>query len=131
MEDCIFCKIVNNELENFTIYEDDLVKCILDNSPLTNGHILILPKKHYLNMFDVDENVINHAYKITKEKLYPMLKERLNAKGLTICQNNELGQEVKHLHIHLIPRYDNDLVEFIYNKDDIKNQKEIYDILTK
>lgn len=131
MKDCLFCKIINNEIPSSTVYEDDLIKVFLDINPTTNGHMLIIPKKHHVNVMDIDENIVNHALKVIKEKLYPMLKNRLGCDGLTIVQNNEYGQEVKHYHIHLIPRYQNDLVSDSYNKDLLIPVEEVFAKLSK
>ena len=129
MEDCIFCKIIKGELPSRTIYEDDLIKIIMNINPATNGHLLVLPKEHMVNINDTTNEVINHSMNIIREKIYPLLKERLNCKGLTISQNNELGQEIKHYHIHLTPRYDNDLLDFNYNKEMISDLDEIFNKL--
>ena len=126
MKDCIFCKIINNELPSKTIYEDELIKVIMNINPTTNGHLLVLPKQHYVNILDIDEKIISHSFKIIRDKLYPVLKEKLNCEGLTISENNFLGQEIKHFHIHLTPRYENDLVDFNYNKDLIEDIDTIY-----
>ena len=130
MEDCIFCKIVSNEIKSHTIYEDELVKVFLDANPETNGHMLIIPKKHYQNILDLDEKIIPHAVKIIKEKLYPLIKEKLHCDGMTIAQNNEYGQEVKHFHIHVVPRYENDQDYHSYNKDILISIEDIYSKLT-
>lgn len=130
MNDCIFCKIIKNELPSKTIYEDDLIKVIMNINPTTNGHLLVLPKTHYENILDINENVVMHSFKVIREKLYPLLKEKLNCKGLTISENNFLGQEIKHFHIHLTPRYENDLVDFNYNKELLNDIDEIYSKLT-
>lgn len=130
MEDCIFCKIVNNEIKSHTIYEDELVKVFLDANPETNGHMLIIPKKHYQNILDLDEKIIPHAVKIIKEKLYPLMKEKLHCDGMTITQNNEYGQEVKHFHIHVVPRYENDQDYHSYNKDILISTEDVYSKLT-
>ena len=130
MEDCIFCKIIKGELPSKTIYEDDLIKIIMNINPTTNGHLLVLPKEHIVNIMDISNELITHSMDIIRN-LYPTLKERLNCKGLTISQNNELGQEIKHFHIHLTPRYDNDLLDFNYNKDMLKPLDEVYSLLTK
>lgn len=130
MEDCIFCKIVNNEIKSHTIYEDELVKVFLDANPETNGHMLIIPKKHYQNILDLDGKIIPHAVKIIKEKLYPLIKEKLHCDGMTIAQNNEYGQEVKHFHIHVVPRYENDQDYHSYNKDILISIEDIYSKLT-
>ena len=131
MNECIFCKIINDELPSKTIYEDEVIKVILNINPETNGHLLVLPKKHYDNLFDIEKKIIDHSIDIIKEKIYPLLKEKLNCEGLTISQNNFLGQEIKHFHIHLVPRYQEDNLEFNYNKDLIKDIDKIYNDLTK
>ena len=131
MKDCIFCKIINNEIPSSTVYEDDLIKVFLDINPTTNGHMLIIPKKHHVNVMDIDEDVVSHALKVIREKLYPMLKENLGCDGLTIVQNNEYGQEVKHYHIHLIPRYQDDLVSDSYNKEMLIPVEEVFARLSK
>ena len=105
MSDCIFCKIIKGEIPSYTIYEDELVKVFLDVNPVTNGHMLIIPKKHYENVFDIDTSIISHSVNLIRDKLYPIIKEKLKADGLTISQNNGYGQEVKHYHIHLIQYY--------------------------
>ncbi len=130
MNDCLFCKIIKKELPSKTIYEDQLIQVIMNINPLTNGHLLVLPKKHFINILDIDEEFINHSFKIIKKELYPILKEKLNCKGLTIIENNELGQEIRHFHIHLIPRYENDEYKEISSKD-IKNLDEIFSKITK
>lgn len=110
--DCIFCKIVNNEAPSYTIFEDEIVKVFMNINPASNGHLLIVPKKHYTNLVDIPLDTLNHINMISKN-MYTLLKEKLHVDGLTISQNNDYGQEVKHYHLHLIPRYENDNIEFI------------------
>lgn len=119
--DCIFCKIVRGELESFTVYEDDIVKVFLDSNPDSNGHMLIIPKKHYVNITDIDMNTLDHIMMVAK-KMYRLIMEKLNPDGIKLVQNNGILQVVKHYHLHLIPAYksSNDM-----------NIKEIYDILMK
>ena len=117
MEDCIFCKIIKGEIPSRTIYEDEIIKVIMNINPNTDGHLLIIPKKHYENLFDIDQSIINHSIDIIKEKLYPKLKADLKTDGLTIAQNNYYGQEIKHYHLHLIPRYEGDGADFCYEKE--------------
>ena len=131
MNDCIFCKIINNEVPSKTIHEDELVKVIMSIDPVTNGHLLILPKKHYTNILDINEIIVTHSLKLTKDKLYPLLKEKLNCDGLTISENNFLGQEIKHFHIHLIPRYKDDNIDFNIIKENINDLDEVFNNLTK
>ena len=128
--DCLFCKIINNELPSSTVYEDNLIKIIMNINPNTNGHLLILPKKHYVNILDIDEEIITNSLKVVREKIYPLLKEKLACEGLTLAENNELGQEIRHFHIHLIPRYKNDGADVSYKNDTLEDVGEIFDKLT-
>lgn len=131
MNDCIFCKIINGELPSKTIYEDELIKVIMNINPSTNGHLLVLPKEHCENILDIKEEIVTHSFKVIRETLYPLLKEKLNCEGLTLSENNWLGQEIKHFHIHVTPRYQNDEVEFTYNEKLLEELDEIYNKLIK
>lgn len=131
MEDCLFCKIMRGEIPAKTIYEDDMAKVFMDINPLTNGHMLIVPKKHQENILDIEEEFIVHALKITREHLFPLLKEKLNCDGLTIEENNFYGQDVKHFHIHLIPRYQDDELKQTANTKNLKDVDNIYKVLTE
>ncbi len=122
--DCLFCKIVNGEIPSETIYEDDLVKVFLDINPTTNGDSLVVPKKHFTDFRDIDDETLNHLYKVMRE-LYPRYKEKLNCDGITISHNTDYGQDIKHFHIHFIPRYKDDEVKHLSNKELLKDIKEI------
>ncbi len=115
---CIFCKIVENEIPSNKIYEDDNFIAILDISPVTKGHTLIIPKNHYENIFDLPKNIYTELGNVIV-KLSNILKETLNFKGLNILNNNGpvSGQSVLHFHVHLIPRYDNDTFDFNFNSN--------------
>lgn len=107
MEDCIFCKIMKGEIPSYTIYEDEIVKVFLDIEPITAGHCLVVPKKHTENLETIDDNTLIHIQRVSKD-MYKLLKEKLGCVGMTRLQNNGYGQDVKHYHLHLIPRYEND-----------------------
>lgn len=128
--DCLFCKIIEGSIPSKTIYEDDLVKVFLDISPNTNGHCLIIPKKHIVTVNELDDEIITHILKVEKE-MYELLKEKLNIEGLTIVQNNDLGQEVKHYHVHLIPRYSNDNWNLSYDQNIIEDIDEVYNKIAR
>ena len=123
--DCLFCKIIEGNIPSKTIYEDDLVKEFLDINPNTNGHCLIIPKKHIVTIEEMDIELVTHILEVEK-KIYRILKEKLNIEGLTIVQNNDLGQEVKHYHVHLIPRYQNDNWEIHFNQKNLVELDEVY-----
>ena len=129
MDNCIFCKIINGEIPSYTIYEDDIVKVFLDINPNTNGHMLIIPKKHYTDIYDMDDETILHIHKIQKE-MYDLVKEKLGAIGCTFAQNNGIAQDVKHYHMHLMPRYQNDGWKNVYDKSHIKDVEDVYKQLT-
>jgi len=130
MNDCIFCKIIKGELPSKTIYEDEQIKVIMNINPSTNGHLLVLPKEHCENILDIKEEIVTHSFKVIKNTLYPLLKEKLNCEGLTLSENNWLGQEIRHFHIHVTPRYQNDEVEFTYNENLLEDLDEVYNKLT-
>lgn len=104
--DCIFCKIASGEIPSLKVYEDDIVLSFLDINPKSNGHTLIIPKKHFNDLDDIDLNTLNHINKISK-KIKKILEEKLNCESIQLVQNNGLIQEVKHYHLHLIPYYKN------------------------
>lgn len=104
---CIFCKIIEGDIPSYTIYENNLVKAFLDINPISEGHLMLVPKKHFVNIEDIDDVYLAAINEATK-KILPVLKTKLNCQGLSIMQNNGLGQEIKHFHSHLIPRYEND-----------------------
>ncbi len=102
--DCIFCKIINDEIPSYTLYEDEIVKVFLDVNPDSNGHTLIIPKKHYKDLYEIDDDTLIHIMKVAR-KIDKTLHEKLNTSGLTLIQNNGDVQEVKHFHLHLKPYY--------------------------
>ncbi|MGX7181225.1 HIT domain-containing protein [Enterococcus pallens] len=107
MENCIFCKIINQEIPSYKVYEDDKVYAFLDLSQVTKGHTLVVPKQHVADIFEYDEALAGEVFaripKVAKalEKAFPEME------GLNILNNNkELAyQSVFHSHVHLIPRY--------------------------
>lgn len=105
---CIFCKIVAGEIPSYTIYEDEEFKVILDINPASKGHALIIPKVHYADLYDIDEEVAARAMKLAK-KLATRMTEEFGCEGFNVLQNNNeaAGQTVFHFHLHLIPRYEN------------------------
>ena len=107
-EACIFCKIIAGEIPSNTIYEDEDFKVILDVNPASRGHALILPKDHYADIYEIDEETASKAMRLAKRLALHMTK-RLDCDGFNILQNNHevAGQTVFHFHMHLIPRYQN------------------------
>ena len=130
MDNCVFCNIIKGEIPSKTVYEDEKIQVIMNINPNSNGHLLVIPKSHIVNINDMNGELIQHCLQIIKEKLYPLLKEKLNCEGLTMVQNNELGQEIKHYHIHLIPRYQNDNIDLTYNKQILNSLDDVFEKLS-
>lgn len=110
-ENCIFCKLANGDIPTATLYEDDDFRVILDAGPASKGHALILPKEHYKNLYELDDEIAAKALVLAK-KVITKLTDVLGCDGYNIVQNNGevAGQTVFHFHIHLIPRYEGDEV---------------------
>ena len=119
---CIFCKLANGDIPTNTIYEDADFRVILDASPATKGHVLILPKQHYANMFEIDDEVLAKAAKLAK-KVITHEKEVLGCDGYNVLQNNgeAAGQTVFHFHMHLIPRYKGDQVGITWHPGELSD----------
>jgi len=102
---CIFCKIINNELPSYKVYEDDKTLAFLDIKPTSLGHILVVSKIHYANLEEIAEEDLS-ALILTVKKLGAKLKNKLGVSGYNIIVNNDpvSGQEIPHIHFHLIPR---------------------------
>lgn len=106
IEDCIFCKIIRGEIPSATIYEDEDFKVILDISPASRGHALILTKEHYANLYQLPEELAGKVMALAG-KLASHMTNKLHCDGFNLVQNNGqvAGQTVFHFHLHLIPRY--------------------------
>ena len=101
----IFCKIVNGEIPSNCIYEDDIVKVIMDVNPVSDGHCLVIPKVHYQDLYDIDTQTLNHILSVAHD-WSKILMENFDCDGVTLVQNNGSVQEVKHFHLHVIPKYE-------------------------
>lgn len=113
---CIFCKIAKGEIPCYKIYEDNDFLAFLDLSQATKGHTLIIPKKHYDNIFSLDEKIDIMLPVVTVAKA---LKKTLKIDNINMINNNGplAGQTINHFHIHLIPRYDNDKVSLNFGEN--------------
>lgn len=119
--DCIFCKIIDGDIPSYKLYEDDDILVFLDINPIDLGHTLIIPKKHVLDIMEIDNEcfikIINKARDIAD-----LISRKLNSSGFKIVQNNGKLQEVKHFHLHVIP---------CYNEKKELTVEEVFNILTK
>lgn len=111
MESCIFCKILAGEIPSVSVYEDECFRAILDVSPAARGHVIILPKEHAADIFELSEETASKLMPVAK-KIAEAVKKATGCEGINILQNNgaAAGQTVFHLHVHIIPRYEKDTV---------------------
>lgn len=114
MNDCLFCKIINGEIPSSVVHRDDDVVAFLDIFPYTKGHTVVVPVKHYHNLLDFPDEKMQKYFSRIKN-LAGRIKEKLNADGINIVQNNfpAAGQVINHLHFHIIPRWENDGRHFV------------------
>ena len=117
---CLFCNIVDGKIPSYTLYEDDVVKCFLDLNQECLGHTLIVPKTHTLDNTTIDNNTLLHVFEISKI-LENRIKNKLKVEGISIMINNGIAQDIKHFHMHIMPKYS--------NKPDALELDKLYEIL--
>lgn len=130
---CIFCKIINQEIHSKKIFEDEKTYAFLDIDPVTDGHILVIPKKHYVDVDDCDEEYLKEVISTCK-KIGGLLIEKLNATGFNIlnASGKDAQQTVFHLHFHVVPRFKDDGLDMWYSsKNKKKSVDKIYSLLKK
>ena len=126
---CLFCKIINGDIPCYKIYENDYVLAFLDINPDSDGHTLIIPKKHFTDLDDIDETTLSEIFKAAK-LIKKILEDKLGCEGMVMQQNNGFVQEIKHYHLHLKPYYKDKIsIEMMKHNELIKDAKEIYEIL--
>lgn len=106
-DSCIFCKIVQRQAPSSVIYEDEAVLSFLDIRPLNLGHTLVIPKAHYVDVFDIPEELLSRVFEIARRVSFAV-KEATEADGISIIQQNgkAAGQDIFHLHVHVVPRFE-------------------------
>ena len=131
-DDCIFCKIAAGQIPSSTIYEDGHFRVFLDINPASRGHCLIVPKEHFTNIYDLDAETAGKIFTLAT-LISRTLKKVLKCDGLNVIQNNEAiaGQSVFHFHMHLIPRYKGDGLNFLAAQPagDMEEIRKIRDLL--
>ena len=122
--DCIFCAIAEGEIPSFKVYEDDLVLAYLDINPFSKGHTLVIPKRHASGLLEADDATLAELI-VRVKKVAAQVKDRLGCDGFNILQNNgeAAGQTVKHIHFHIVPRWNGDPLAFANTKGDMDELK--------
>jgi histidine triad (HIT) family protein len=114
----IFTKIINGDIPSAKIYEDDKCIVILDIFPNHKGHSLVIPKKEYETVIECPEDLFSHLMVVAKKVAKKQI-DTLSCHGINIIINNKsaAGQEIPHLHIHVIPRYEHDKYKIGFGKE--------------
>ncbi len=106
-EDCIFCKIAQKKAAASVVYEDEQALAFMDIRPVSEGHTLIIPKQHFVDIFDTPEELVCHIHKVTK-RVAKAVQAVTHAEGISIVQQNgrAANQDIFHIHVHIIPRHE-------------------------
>lgn len=124
---CDFCKIIEESKNR--IYTDDLVSVILDIDPITKGHVLILPKKHYLDIDELPERTLMRIFKIS-QMYVKLLKKEYNPAGYSIMQNGGEFNDISHFHLHVFARFSDKDFGYSYN-DNVDEEAKNFETLKK
>ncbi len=121
---CVFCQIVAGKSPAHVIYSDDYVIAILDKYPVAVGHTLVMPKKHFENLLEVDDETLSRLIIVTK-RIARAIKEVVKADGINIITNigYAAGQVIRHAHIHIIPRFNDDSHKFMFTRIDMSEKE--------
>jgi histidine triad (HIT) family protein len=135
-ENCLFCKIISGEIPSYRIYEDDAVYAFLDIYPASEGHTLVAPKKHFSNFTDMNAKDVALLFEAAR-KVTAAVENAFSAEGSNIGINNGevAGQEVPHVHVHVIPRRKGDggrgIKSIIWTEPDTTNLEEVVEKIRK
>lgn len=109
MTDCIFCKIAKGKVPSEKVYEDKDCIAFLTIGPVHKGHTLVVPKRHVINLFDMDDKTVKKLFLAVKKLIHPVtLAFEADGANVSINNNEASGQAVMHAHVHIIPRYKDD-----------------------
>ncbi len=121
---------MNKEIESNIIYESNNIIAFLDIDPMNEGHVLIVPKKHHLDIEELPIKVLNEIMELS-QRIVKALKTIYNPKGYSIMQNGGEFNDIGHFHLHIFPRYQNDGFDWNFNENDIKVSQEIANNIKK
>jgi len=119
MEDCIFCKIIKGELPSSKIYEDNELLAFMDVQPVNKGHVLIIPKKHKALMAELDDKILGNVIALANKINQAIRESDIKSEGINLflADGEAAGQEVFHVHLHIIPRFQKDGFGFIFPEE--------------
>ena len=111
-DECIFCKVLRGEIPSERIYEDDHTVAVMDINPWTRGHAVVIPRKHAADLFEIEDDELRHVA-VAAKRVAAKMRDTLDCDGVNLLQSNGRAawQTIFHLHVHVIPRYDDDPLE--------------------
>jgi histidine triad (HIT) family protein len=119
LSSCVFCDIVSGKEKSYSIYEDDMTMAFLTLHPISEGHTLVIPKKHFEMIFDIPQPELSHLIEITKKLcLHYQQKIGMDSLNLIVSNGEATHQKIMHFHLHIIPRKENDGLEFWLRPDE-------------
>jgi len=110
MTSCIFCQIIMGEATSSKVYEDEVCLVFMDIQPVNPGHLLVVPKLHFIDLSDLPANVGAHLFQVAQRLALILPKTAVKSEGvdLFLAHGEAAGQEIFHIHLHVIPRYEED-----------------------
>jgi len=135
MTDCIFCKIIKGGLPSSKVYEDEVCIAFMDIQPVNPGHVLVVPKTHSKDLSDLPADTGAHLFRVAQRIAVHMPEVGIKTEGinLLVAHGEAAGQEVFHVHLHVIPRYKGDGFGFMFgpNYKDLAERSELDAIAKK
>lgn len=124
MDECIFCKIASGEEKSWKVYEDESVYAFLDINPASEYHTLVLPRKHFTNIFDIPEQELIRVMVVVK-RLTDLYNDRLGINDVQIINSSgrDAQQDVFHFHFHIVPRSEDDGQDIVWNTNPALREK--------
>lgn len=127
---CVFCDIANKKINTYTVYENDNIIAFLDYDPINEGHILLIPKKHYLDVDELPKELLTEIME-TSQKLVTAIKKVYKPAGYSIMQNGGAFNDVGHYHLHIFPRYIGDGFGWASSDKAFDYSQDVADKITK
>ncbi|MCI0555381.1 MAG: HIT family protein [Anaerolineae bacterium] len=135
MKSCIFCKIVNGDSPASKVYEDDLCLAFMDIQPVNPGHVLVVPKAHFTDLTDLPAHIGSHLFQVAQRITLSLPNTGVKSEGvdLFLAHGEAAGQDVFHVHLHVIPRYEGDGFGFRFgpNYSNLPERSELDAIATQ
>jgi diadenosine tetraphosphate (Ap4A) HIT family hydrolase len=120
--DCLGCKLANKKADVHVVYENHFLTCILDHDPFNEGHMMILPKNHFEDVYELDEDTANAVIQASR-LLAKAITGLYQPDGITVCQNGGIFSELTHFHMHVVPRYKHQSFADFYLDTDLDNEE--------